>query len=486
MFAMIDTASFLQHASTILGDKGLSVSPDDLDPWLTDWRGRYHGKAFALASPETAAELAVLVRLCAADGVPIVPQGGNSGMVGGATPDNSGTALLLSTRRMTRLTVDTHASIAKCEAGVILQTLHDAAHAEGLRFPLSLGGKGSATVGGMVSTNAGGTQVLRHGVMRELIVGLAVVTADGSILDLTTPLKKDNRGFDLKQLYIGSEGTLGIVTGAVLKLVPAIAERRVVWAGLHSVHAARDLLLHCQDRMEQSLEGFEIIPASCLETVIDYLPNAKRPLGALHAWHALLEFDADAASTAQLGGAVEACLAQAMEAGMVEDAVIAANEKQAEDFWALRENIAPAEKAHRLAVQHDIAVPPASMPSMLTRLEKAIPRLFPDHEVRGFGHLGDGNIHLHVLAPIGCDEADWEQVFGQKISRFVYDMIGTAGGTISAEHGIGQDKLATLAATRPASEIVVMQAVKHALDPQGILNPGKLVPPLLAKDDASP
>lgn len=471
---------FLDQARRIVGEKAVITDEQDLAPWLTDWRGRYRGQAIALASPATAHELAEIVKLCAATGTPIVPQGGNSGMVGGATPDDSGSALLLSLRRMDTLAIEADAGTARCGAGVILQSLHDAAGQAGLRFPLSLGGKGSATVGGLVSTNAGGTQVLRHGVMRALVLGLEVVTPAGDILDLTAPLKKDNRGFDLKQLYIGSEGTLGIVTAAVLKLVPAIAERRVVWAGLDSVATARKLLLHCQDRLGQALEGFEIVPATCLDTVVDYLPDAQYPLAGRHAWNALLEFDADSKSADTLGDAVENCMADAMAAGLVDDAVIAASESQAEALWALRESIAPAEKAHRPAVQHDIAVPPEAMPDVLSRLESLIPAEFPDHEVRGFGHLGDGNIHLHVLAPQDSPGADWPARFGKPISAFVYRFVTEAGGTISAEHGIGQDKLDVLAQTRDPAEIAVMQAVKSALDPDGVLNPGKLVPGCLA------
>ena len=483
---MTDQTPFLDRAHAILGDKGLSRDAEAMAPWLTDWRGRYEGRAMALASPASTAEVATLVKLCAETGTPIVPQGGNSGMVGGATPDDSGTALLLSLRRLDTLEIDSAASLARCGAGVVLQILHEAAEAKALRFPLSLGGKGSATVGGLVSTNAGGTQVLRHGVMRELVAGLEVVTPGGEILDLTAPLKKDNRGFDLKQVFIGSEGTLGIVTAAVLKLVPAIAERRVVWAGLPDIHTARRLLLHCQGRMGAALEGFEVVPADCLDTVVDYLPDAHHPLEGRHAWNALLEFDADADGAPALGDAVEACLASALEAGLVEDAVIAASETQAEALWALRENIAPAEKAHRPAVQHDIAVPPEAMPDTLTMLETVIPQQFPGHEVRGFGHLGDGNIHLHVLAPEGSEPARWEREQGKAISRFVYEKIAAASGTISAEHGIGQDKRDVLAATRAPAEIAVMQAIKDALDPAGLLNPGKLVPARLAKDERTP
>lgn len=468
--------AFLDAVHTLLGDKGFTRDHDAIAPWLTDWRGRYTGAALGMASPSETSEIAALVRLCAAHGVPLVPQGGNSGMVGGATPDASGTAMLLSLRRMDRCTVDAAASQATCGAGLILEHLHEAADAEGLRFPLSLGGKGSATLGGLVATNAGGTQVLRHGVMRTLVTGLEVVTAAGEVLDLATPLKKDNRGFDLKQLFIGSEGTLGIVTSVVARLVPAIARRQVVWCGLASMHDARRLLEFCRQRLGDALEGFEVLPHSCYRTVLDYLPDARPPLARDHAWHALMEFAADRAHADALHERVEACLAEAMADGLFDDAAIAANEAQADAFWRLREMIAVAEKAHGRAVQHDIAVAPADMPDALDAIASMVHAEFPGHDVRGFGHLGDGNIHLHVLTPPDAP-ADWETTTAKRISAAVYRLVSARGGSISAEHGIGQDKRAMLEETRGAAELAVMRAVKRALDPANLLNPGKLITP---------
>ncbi|QQN73854.1 FAD-binding oxidoreductase [Croceicoccus sp. YJ47] len=470
-----DHETFLAHAHDILGDKGLSRDADAMDPWLTDWRGRYTGRARALAQPADTAQLSRIVALCAENGVPIVPQGGNSGMVGGATPDESGDALLLSLRRMNAMTIDGEARTARCGAGVVLQTLHEAAEAERLRFPLSLGGKGSATVGGLIATNAGGTQVLRHGAMRSLVAGIEVVLPDGRVLDLTTALKKDNRGFDLKQLWIGSEGTLGIVSTAVLRLSPEVAERRVVWAGVPDLHQARRLLLHCEDAMGDALEGFEVLPQACLDDVIAYLPDAQAPLQEAHGWHALLEFVADENSADTLGDRVEAAMMAAFEDGLVEDAAIAANETQAEAFWQLRETIAPAEKARGPAVQHDISVPVAKMPDFMDFIAGDIAADWPDHDVVGFGHLGDGNIHLHVIAPDGAEEAAWEAADGKAISRRVYARVGEWGGSISAEHGIGQDKRDTLRDTHAAAALYVMAAVKRALDPANIMNPGKLI-----------
>src|SRR5690554_2682553 len=287
---MHDPTAFLAAATELLGSRGLTQDPDLIQPWLTDWRGRFTGRAVGLASPASTAEVSALLRLCAEHGVPVVPQGGNSGMSGGATPDASGQALLLSLRRMNTIRrLDVQAREVTCEAGVILQSLHDAAAREGLRFPLTLGGKGSATIGGLIATNAGGTQVLRHGSMRAQVLGLEAVLADGSVFDALVPLKKDNRGFDLKQLMIGSEGTLGIVTAATLALRPALADRAVLWAGLDSIGAARRLLLHVQGQAGEVLEGFEVLPRHCLDAVLAHVPGARAPLAGDHAWHALIE-----------------------------------------------------------------------------------------------------------------------------------------------------------------------------------------------------
>ena len=482
---MNDHETFLSEASDLLGPRGFTRDPDLLEPWLTDWRGRFTGKALALCSPACTQETAELVKLCARHGVPIVPQGGNSGMSGGATPDGSGEAILLSLRRMDAIRAfDPASRQMTCEAGVVLQNLHDAAQEHRLRFPLTLGGKGSATVGGLISTNAGGTQVLRHGTMRAQVLGIEAVMADGSVLDNLTPLKKDNRGFDLKQLLIGSEGTLGIVTAATVALVPELAERRVVWVGLTSLQQARKLLLHCEAKVGDALEGFEVIPAHSLAAVLDHLPDARAPLAEPHAWYALIELVASPADAAQLGGLCEDLLASAMEGGLLEDAVIAASETQAEAFWQLRDSIAPAERAIGPAMQHDISVPVARMADFVEAASPQVEERFPGTRAIAFGHLGDGNVHFHVLAPPGAIRGAWENSEGKKISAFVHDLVTEWGGSISAEHGIGQIKRDELGRLGDPSALALMRAIKQALDPRGLLNPGKLVP--LAKDSAIP
>lgn len=477
-------ATFLAEAEALLGPRGLTRDQELMAPWLTDWRGRYTGNALALASPASTDELAALVKLCALHGVPVVPQGGNSGMSGGATPSASGGELLLSLRRMNAIRhIDEGGRQVTCEAGVVLQALHEAAAKHGLRFPLTLGGKGSATVGGLISTNAGGTQVLRHGSMRAMVLGLEAVLADGSVFSALTPLKKDNRGFDLKQLLIGSEGTLGIVTAATLRLVPAVAGRVVIWAGVPSLQAARSLLLHVEDAAGSALEGLEVLPGDCLSTVLEYLPGARPPLSGQHAWHALIEIVADRDQVEQLNDRAEAILASAFERGLVEDATIAATETQAEAFWLLRESISAAERARGPAMQHDISVPVDRMPDFVDTATDRIERDWPGTEAIAYGHLGDGNVHLHVLAPAGSERTAWEASDGKAISRQVHELVTEWGGSISAEHGIGQLKRDELARLADPVQLAMMRAVKLALDPTGLLNPGKLV--ALAPSEAS-
>ena len=471
-----DPAGFAQAAAALLGPKGFTTDPDIVGPWLTDWRGRYIGRAIGLATPATTAEVAALVRLCAANGVPIVPQGGNSGMCGGATPDTSGNAVLINTRRMDTIgAIDRTARQVECGAGAILQTLHEAAARANLRFALTLGGKGSATVGGLISTNAGGTQVLAHGSMRAQVLGLEAVLPDGSVLNQLVPLKKDNRGFDLKQLLIGSEGTLGIVTAATLRLEPAVAARAVIWAGVDSVQTARALLLLAQDTADRALEGFEVIPQHCLAAVLAYLPTARSPLSTDHAWHVLIELVADASGAGALPELAERLAVSAFEAGLVADATIAANEAQADAFWSLRDSIAPAERAQGPAMQHDISVPVERMADFIDYASPLLEHEFPGTTAVGFGHLGDGNIHFHVIAPTGADAVEWEHGDGKVISRRVHDLVTQWGGSISAEHGIGQLKRDELARLGDPAALHVMRAVKAALDPQGLFNPGKLL-----------
>lgn len=393
-------------------------------------------------------------------------------MVGGATPPVDGSALILSLRRMNRIrALDAGANLAVAEAGVILAELHDAALAAGRRFPLTLGAKGSATIGGLTSTNAGGTQVLRFGTMRALVAGVEAVLPDGSIHDGLAALKKDNRGYDLNQLLIGAEGTLGVITAVSLRLVPAIAARAVAWVGLASPQAALDLLRRIEG---PAIESFEIVPGDSLALVLEHIPGTRAPLAGAHPWHVLIEaVSSDPAEdpAAPLG----AVLGDALEAGMIADAVVAASEAQAEAMWRIRDSLSEAERASGPAVQHDISVPVADMPRFMIEGAAAAEARFPGTHATAFGHLGDGNVHFHVRAAPGMDRDTFYADQAPAITRMVHDMVVAAGGSISAEHGIGQMKRAELERLGPPARVAVLKAIKSALDPQGILNPGKLV-----------
>ena len=474
---MSKTDTFATAAHSLLSERGWTTDNEIVTPWLTDWRGRFTGRAIGLASPATTQEVSALVKLCGKHGVPIVPQGGNSGMSGGATPDKSGDAIVLSLRRMAKVReFDVEARQITCEAGVILQTLHETAETKDLRFPLTLGGKGSATIGGLISTNAGGTQVLRHGSMRAQVLGIEAVMANGDIFDTLQPLKKDNRGFDLKQLLIGSEGTLGIITAATLRLLPALADRAVLWAGLGDIRDARKLLLHAERVAGEALEGFEVMPRHSLNAVLAHSPNARSPLEDQHEWNALIELTADASGADALPALAQNLLESAFEQGLVADATIARNEAQAEDFWMLRDEIAPAERAIGPAMQHDISVPVTDMADFVADAVPKVEKSFPGSTAVAFGHLGDGNVHFHVLAPRGATPGKWEETEGKAISAFVHDEVTAWRGSISAEHGIGQLKREELGRLGDPAQLTILRQIKQALDPNGLLNPGKLVP----------
>ena len=459
-----------------LGPKGVITDADAIAPWLIDWRGRYRGRSPAILAPETSREVALIVQMAAAAGVPLVPQGGNSSMAGGATPSEDGSAMILSLRRMNRIRrIDPAASLAIAEAGVILADLHDAAADAGMRFPLTLGARGSATIGGLASTNAGGTQVLRFGTMRALVAGIEAVLPDGSIHDGLAALKKDNRGYDLNQLLIGAEGTLGIITAATLRLVPAIAARAVAWIGVADPQAAL-ALLRLLERKTDAIESFEIVPQACLDAVLDHIPDTRNPLARPHPWHVLIEAVSSDPGGDDPGRGLEHLLAPALANGLIADAVIAASEAQAEAFWRLRDSISEAERAGGPAVQHDISVPVEIMPDFMIDAAHQVEARFPGTRAAAFGHLGDGNVHFHVRAPDGIDPAAWYAHEAIVITPFVHDLVVAAGGSISAEHGIGQMKLAELVRLSPPARMAASIAIKNALDPAHLLNPGKLVP----------
>ena len=466
--------SLVDDVRARFGERAAITDAADIEPWLTDWRGRWTGKAGAILQPASTDEVAAIVRMAAERSVALVPQGGNTSMVGGATPPEDGSALILSLRRMNRVReIDADAMRTEVDAGVVLQNLHEAVAARGLRFPLTLGAKGSATVGGLVSTNAGGTQVLRFGNMRALVEGVEAVLPDGTVHDGLAGLKKDNRGYSLDQLLIGAEGTLGIVTGARLKLFPAVHSRAVAWLGVDSPQAALDTLRALEAGTDR-VEGFEIMPQESLGAVLSHIPGTRAPLAGNFPWHVLVEATSDAPDAENPQELLGRLLAPLIEAGSVADATISSNEAQAEAFWRIRDSLSEAERAtFGPATQHDISVPVDLMPAFMIEAARKVEEAFPGASASGFGHLGDGNIHFHVRAG-ARGKADWLEREGVEVTRLVHDLVTAAGGSISAEHGIGVMKRAELQRLSP-DRVRTLRAVKTALDPKSLMNPGKLV-----------
>jgi FAD/FMN-containing dehydrogenase len=403
-------------------------------------------------------------------------------MVGGATPSAEGESLIISLRRMNHIrSIDPEAAIAVAEAGVILESLHKAAGDVGMRFPLTLGAKGSATIGGLVSTNAGGTQVLRHGTMRKLVAGVEAVLPDGSIHNGLAVLKKDNRGYDLTQLLTGAEGTLGIITAASVHLAPGIADRAAAWIGVESPQVALRLLRFLEARSGGAIESFEIVPAATLALVLHHVSGTRAPLASHWPWQVLVEYVETEVERPATPALLE-LIGAAHQAALVGDAVLAKNESEIAAFWRLRDSISEAERAHGPAMQHDISVPVDDMPRFMIEAALAIEAAFPGVSASGFGHLGDGNVHFHVRAPQGVDAVHWRATDGAAASRMVYDLVSAASGSLSAEHGIGQMKRRELLRQSDPARIAALRAIKAGLDPLGIMNPGKLVP--LASDAA--
>jgi FAD/FMN-containing dehydrogenase len=464
----------IDEAERALGPKGVITDPREVEPWVSDWRGRVHGAAPAILAPASTEEVVAVVRLAAEHRVPLVPQGGNTGMAAGATPAADGSQILLSLRRMNRIrSLSAEGRLAIAEAGVVLETLHDAAKDVGMRFPLTLGARGNCTIGGLTSTNAGGTQVLKFGTMRALVAGVEAVLPDGSVHSGLTGLKKDNRGYSLDQLLIGAEGTLGVVTAVALRLVPAIAARAVAWVGVESPKRALDLLRFLEARTT-SVEGFELVPDDSLQLVLKHVPGTRAPLSPAQPWNVLIEATT-ADSGHDIGAELEGLLGTALERGIVIDAVLATNDAQAEAFWKIRDSISEAERAEGQTLAHDISVAVGDMPGFLVDAAAEVEKRFPGVIASGFGHLGDGNIHFHVRAASHA-APDWYDREGAAITRFVDDLVTAAGGSISAEHGIGQLKLAEFERLAAPGRLHALRAIKHALDPLDIMNPGKLVP----------
>ncbi len=466
-------ATLRARLDAAVGSAQVLTAPADIAPYLTDWRGQYHGRARAVVRPGSTAEVAAVVRACAEAGVPIVPQGGNTGQCGGATPDAGGEAIVVSLARMNRVrAIDPGNATLTLDAGVTLAAAQQAAADAGLMFPLSLAAEGSCTIGGNLSTNAGGTAVLRFGNTRELTLGIEVVLADGRIWDGLRGLRKDNTGYDLKQLFIGAEGTLGIVTAAVLKLFPAPQIRATALAALSDVTAAVALLAELKQALGDRLVGFELMSGYSVALTRRHFAELPDVLPG-HPWYALVQAD-DCAAGSGLTDALERALGEALERGRALDATIAQSGDQANALWALRENIAEAQRLDGPNIKHDISVPVSATPAFLAAAAAALTATLPGLRFVTFGHLGDGNLHYNLAAPEGvAPEAFLAHT--DRANRIVYDLVTAHGGSISAEHGIGQQKRAELVRYKSEVELELMRGIKAALDPAGILNPGKVL-----------
>jgi FAD/FMN-containing dehydrogenase len=459
----------------VLGEKGLVTDPADMAGYLKEWRGLWTGRAPAILRPASTEECAEAVRLCAEAGVRMVPQAGNTSMVGGSVPHEAGDEVVISVSRMNRiLEVDPADMTMTVEAGAVLATVQQAALAADCFFPLSLGAEGTAQIGGNLGTNAGGNTTLRYGNARDLVLGLEVVLPDGQVLDMLRRLRKDNTGYCLRHLFIGAEGTLGIITRAVLKLYPRPRDTQIAFAAVESVDAALALLNRFQRHDGASLSAFEYMMRFGLDLVFRHIPGTADPLAARHEHYCLIELSSPRPD-ASLRAAMETVLAAAMEDGLVRDAVIAESDAQRAALWRLREEHSEAQKREGASIKNDVSVPVSRVPALLAEASAACRALVPGIRVCAFGHVGDGNIHFNLAVPEGGDDAAflarWDDV-----AAAVNAVVRSLGGSFSAEHGVGRLKTKTLAAWREGPELELMRTIKRAVDPANLMNPGKVVP----------
>ncbi len=451
------------------------LTEGDLSAFEQDWRKRSRGKALAVVRPGSTPEVAAVVKACAQAGVSIVPQGGNTGLVVGSIPDASGTQVLLSLQRMNAVRNIDAANLAiTVEAGCVLQNLQQAAEQAGFLFPLSLGSEGSCTIGGNLGTNAGGTQVVRYGNTRELCLGLEVVNAQGEIWHGLTGLRKDNTGYDLRHLMIGSEGTLGIITAATMKLYPLPAAKLTAWAGVPSVQHAVELLGLAHQHLGAGLTGFEMMGQFALSLVDKHYPQLRVPLWQDTPYCVLLE-NSDTESEMHARERFEHVLEVAFERGCVSDAVVAESLSQARNLWHIRESITLAQAEEGLNIKHDISLPVSAIAAFVAQTDAMLAREIEGVRLVNFGHLGDGNLHYNVQAPVGSDNAEFLRTQEDRVNTLVYDAVRGFGGSISAEHGVGSLKVDTLPDYKDPTALAMMRRLKQALDPQGILNPGRVV-----------
>jgi FAD/FMN-containing dehydrogenase len=466
-------AALLDEIAGIVGARYVLTEASDQAAYLTEMRNMFHGRALAVVRPGTTAEVAKLLALASRSRTPVVPQGGNTGLVGGQVPDASGDAIILSLTRLDKVReVDPLSNTMTVEAGLTLLKAQEAAAAADRLFPLSLASEGSCTIGGNLSTNAGGVAVLAYGNARDLVLGLEVALADGRVMNGLSKLRKDNTGYDLKNLFIGAEGTLGVITAAVLKLFPRPISQATAFCGLASAKAGLDLLSRMKDGAGSALTTFELIPRIGIDMALRHGQGTRDPLAAPHAWYVLLELSGQAGAPVE--SLAEELIGAAIEAGEVEDAAIAASIEQSKVLWRIRETIPDAQRAEGVSIKHDVSVPVASVPRFIEEADAAVKRFLPGARTLAFGHVGDGNVHYNVFQPQGTDGASFLTRW-HEIGAVVYEVVGRLGGSISAEHGVGQMKRDLLPKVKDPVALDLMRALKRTLDPQGILNPGKVL-----------
>jgi FAD/FMN-containing dehydrogenase len=467
------SSELLSQFAGIVGARYAVTDPAEQAGYLVENRGLYHGRTPVVLRPGSTTEVSQILKLANETDTPIVPQGGNTGLVGGQTPSESGAEILLSLTRLDHIReIDPSSSTMTCEAGVILARAQNAAAQANRLFPLSLGAEGSCTIGGNLSTNAGGTGALAYGVTRDLALGLEVVLADGRVWNGLNKLKKDNTGYDLKNLFIGAEGTLGIITAAVLKLFPRPRAVETALAGVPSPAAALGLFNLANELAGDSITGFEFMPRIGFDFMRQYMPDLRDPLAAPHPWYVLVELSSQASEG--LPEAMQELLGKAAERGFVTDAVVAASLEQARSFWRLREGIVEVQKYPGGSIKHDISVPVAAVPDFIAEASAAVTRLVPGGRPIPFGHLGDGNVHFNVTQPEGADKNAYLDRWAE-MNAVVHAIAAKFGGSISAEHGIGRLKRDLLPGVKDPVALEMMRALKRTLDPKGILNPGKVL-----------
>lgn len=476
------SAEIIAALHAIVGDAGLKTGDTDTESFLTDWHGQYRGRSLAVVMPETTEQVSQVMALADAHDIVVVPQGGNTGFMGGATPDDAGNSILLSLRRMNRIReIDATNMSMTVEAGCVLQTLHDTTEKQGLYFPLNLAAKGSCTIGGNLGTNAGGLNVVRYGTTRELTLGVEVVLMGGRVLNLLGGLRKDNTGYDLRHLFVGSEGTLGVITAATMKLFPQPVARATSFAEVRDVSAAVELLHRLQAASGGGVEAFELIPADILHVVFHHFPEIPQPLATRGAMNVLMEIGssnpasgiADDSGETPLQTIMQETLATAFEDGLVIDATIAASEAQRRALWDVRENAPESHKRSRGVARSDISLAQSSLAPFYEDMVAAVKTVDPTIRICGYGHLGDGNLHFNLVA----DERSNSEFNSKKdqLYELIYEHVAKYNGSISAEHGIGQTKRAQLAKVKAPEVLDVMRAIKASIDPKNLMNPGKVI-----------